>query len=215
MCADLLRPSESVMDLNIGAALWLAAQAEGRVLVHNARHTCATLINHPVPPASQSPPTTAASNCSQPGHLQQGPENTTASASASVENKGPCGCDPSIRGGEEGGQTQIGDSGGTGGDGEGTGEGTGGYGQGADGDGGGTGEYGQGAGGDGGGTGGYGQGSVGDGGGTSGWYRSRARVVLLGHGADELCAGYGRHRTRFRSHVRLFCLPMHTLVKLR
>ncbi|GAB4823023.1 hypothetical protein N2152v2_010069 [Parachlorella kessleri] len=29
-------------------------------------------------------------------------------------------------------------------------------------------------------------------------YRSAARVVLLGHGADELCGGYGRHRTRFR-----------------
>jgi asparagine synthetase B (glutamine-hydrolysing) len=24
-------------------------------------------------------------------------------------------------------------------------------------------------------------------------------VVLLGHGADEQCAGYGRHRTRFRA----------------
>lgn len=29
-------------------------------------------------------------------------------------------------------------------------------------------------------------------------YRSAARVVLLGHGADELFGGYGRHRTRFR-----------------
>jgi asparagine synthetase B (glutamine-hydrolysing) len=28
-------------------------------------------------------------------------------------------------------------------------------------------------------------------------YRSEARVVLLGHGADELFGGYGRHRTRF------------------
>lgn len=27
-------------------------------------------------------------------------------------------------------------------------------------------------------------------------YRSPARVVLLGHGADEQCAGYGRHRTK-------------------
>ena len=27
---------------------------------------------------------------------------------------------------------------------------------------------------------------------------SAARVALLGHGADELCAGYGRHRTRYR-----------------
>lgn len=29
--------------------------------------------------------------------------------------------------------------------------------------------------------------------------RSVARVVLLGHGADELCGGYGRHRTAFRN----------------
>lgn len=28
-------------------------------------------------------------------------------------------------------------------------------------------------------------------------YRSGARVVMLGHGADEQCAGYGRHRTRW------------------
>eukprot|EP00884_Botryococcus_braunii_P013351 jgi/Botrbrau1/22016/Bobra.0024s0030.1 len=30
-------------------------------------------------------------------------------------------------------------------------------------------------------------------------YVSAARVVLLGHGADEQCGGYGRHRTKFRS----------------
>jgi hypothetical protein len=29
--------------------------------------------------------------------------------------------------------------------------------------------------------------------------RSRARAALLGHGADEQLAGYGRHRTRFRA----------------
>jgi asparagine synthetase B (glutamine-hydrolysing) len=29
-------------------------------------------------------------------------------------------------------------------------------------------------------------------------YRSKARVLLLGQGADEQCAGYGRHRTVFR-----------------
>jgi asparagine synthetase B (glutamine-hydrolysing) len=30
-------------------------------------------------------------------------------------------------------------------------------------------------------------------------YRSAARCVFLGHGADELFGGYGRHRTRFRN----------------
>jgi asparagine synthetase B (glutamine-hydrolysing) len=30
-------------------------------------------------------------------------------------------------------------------------------------------------------------------------YKSEARVVFLGHGADELFAGYARHRTRFRN----------------
>ena len=44
------------------------------------------------------------------------------------------------------------------------------------------------------------------------WYKSAARVVLLGHGADEQHAGYGRHRTSFRNHVspllpaRRYCL---------
>ena len=32
-------------------------------------------------------------------------------------------------------------------------------------------------------------------------YRSCARVALLGHGADEQCGGYGRHRTTFRHQV--------------
>ena len=32
-------------------------------------------------------------------------------------------------------------------------------------------------------------------------YKSEARVVLVGHGADEQCAGYGRHRTKFRQQV--------------
>ena len=32
-------------------------------------------------------------------------------------------------------------------------------------------------------------------------YKSAARVVLVGHGADEQCAGYGRHRTKFRQQV--------------
>lgn len=30
-------------------------------------------------------------------------------------------------------------------------------------------------------------------------YKSKARIVLFGSGADEQCAGYGRHRTKYRS----------------
>jgi asparagine synthetase B (glutamine-hydrolysing) len=30
-------------------------------------------------------------------------------------------------------------------------------------------------------------------------YHSRARTVFMGHGADELFGGYGRHRTKFRN----------------
>ncbi len=43
------------------------------------------------------------------------------------------------------------------------------------------------------------------------WYKSAARVVLLGHGADEQHAGYGRHRTSFRDHVSPYCLHVHTV----
>lgn len=30
-------------------------------------------------------------------------------------------------------------------------------------------------------------------------YKSRAKILLLGSGADEQCAGYGRHRTKYRN----------------
>ena len=29
-------------------------------------------------------------------------------------------------------------------------------------------------------------------------YKSAARILLIGAGADEQCAGYGRHRTKYR-----------------
>jgi len=29
-------------------------------------------------------------------------------------------------------------------------------------------------------------------------YKSKSRVLIVGSGADEQCAGYGRHRTKYR-----------------
>jgi asparagine synthetase B (glutamine-hydrolysing) len=38
-------------------------------------------------------------------------------------------------------------------------------------------------------------------------YKSAARMVLVGHGADEQCAGYGRHRTKSKRTVSAFLNP--------
>lgn len=35
-------------------------------------------------------------------------------------------------------------------------------------------------------------------------YKSSARILLVGSGADEQCAGYGRHRTSYR-RGRYYC----------
>ncbi|KAL6573531.1 hypothetical protein OROHE_001990 [Orobanche hederae] len=42
-------------------------------------------------------------------------------------------------------------------------------------------------------------------------YKSKARILLVGSGADEQCAGYGRHRTKFRNRS---WLGLHEEMKL-
>jgi hypothetical protein len=134
------------MDLNIGAALWLAAQAEGPVLIHRPSHSAVVSSTHPTSPAGQQP-----SPYSHPTQQQQSHGEAANGVLSPVEKGEP----PSVRG-QNGDHGQV-------------------------------------------------RSSIEEG----GRYRSRARVVLLGHGADELCAGYGRHRTRFRSHVRFnFASPV-------
>lgn len=36
-------------------------------------------------------------------------------------------------------------------------------------------------------------------------YKSEARILLVGSGADEQCAGYGRHKTKFRQGRYVLC----------
>ena len=36
-------------------------------------------------------------------------------------------------------------------------------------------------------------------------YTSRARILLAGSGADQQCAGYGRHKTEYRRERSCFC----------
>lgn len=38
-------------------------------------------------------------------------------------------------------------------------------------------------------------------------YKSDSRILLVGSGADEQCAGYGRHRTKYRQS-RLVSIPI-------
>jgi asparagine synthetase B (glutamine-hydrolysing) len=42
-------------------------------------------------------------------------------------------------------------------------------------------------------------------------YKSDARILLVGAGADEQCAGYGRHRTKYRNGRYMIHLCIHFL----
>lgn len=159
----LLRPAGTVMDLNIGAALWLAAGARGTLRLYPPAH----------PDDASATGSGSGSSCTPPfgeHGLEHGRRPSPAAGSAPCAscscNTPTCSC--SIRG--SGGQ-----GGGGGGEGEGgpcpaaapppsvhAASGAGGLVDGQP-------------------------------------FCSAARVVLLGHGADEQAGGYGRHRTRFRS----------------
>lgn len=136
----LLAPADTVMDMNIGAALWLAARGEGTLLGapqqgrHGAAQAADGVEGAGAAPAAGGRAAAAGAtvrhggersqDCAQPpAAQQQGPDagSTSSHGGSSATPGAPLRC------------------------------------------------------------------------------RSAARVVLLGHGADELCGGYGRHRTAFRT----------------
>ena len=209
--AGLLHPADTVMDLNIGAALWLSARARGRVRLVTGGQGC--LNTRPYEGSGQ-------------GCLN--PKPYGASTSSSVSNAASLG----LRGGEADSKDSSGalesnlssrssEPGTKTGKGNGLGSGTGAGGEADSKDrssafethlSSNTSEPGTKTG-----EGNSPESSTGGGGdlcsggrwsAESGYwqggreYTSAARVVLVGHGADEQCAGYGRHRTKFRHNVR-------------
>lgn len=160
--AGLLHPSATIMDVNIGAALWMAAQAEGKLTVIKGS-AAATSPIHPSTRATQS----ANTHHHHHQRQQQQQDYLTIAQQQSQTPAKRCGASPEPKQmlplaqqhdpAEHNTQTQ--DC-------------------------------------------------------SQRWYRSAARVVLLGHGADEQHAGYGRHRTSFRNQVRLSSRPCSTSVVL-
>ncbi|MEW5303034.1 MAG: hypothetical protein WDW36_005766 [Sanguina aurantia] len=154
----LLEPSTTVMDLNIGAALWLAASAQGNLTLpacHQHRFTSPSLpLTSATPgchPASQVTDSSAACHRTGAEGLRQAPTDrqppaTPQPACADSARASASDRHPSSRGVQGAVPTAL--------------------------------------------SGSFRQGQQ---------YRSCARVVLLGHGADEQCAGYGRHRTKFNA----------------
>ena len=200
--AGLLHPADTVMDLNIGAALWLSARASGRVRLVTGGQGC----QNPKPykgSCGQGCLNPKPSNAASAG-IGGGRADSKVSSSAFESDLSSRTSEPGTKTGEGNGQ---GSSEGAGGkaDGKGsssisesdvssrcsepgtkTGKGSGP-------------ESSKGGGGD---LGSDGRRSTECGYGQDGReYSSAARVVLVGHGADEQCAGYGRHRTKFRHNV--------------
>jgi asparagine synthetase B (glutamine-hydrolysing) len=136
---SLLHPAGTVMDLNIGAALWLAARAQGQRVLIPVRSSSSSADE----PASNAAPSSINSSGSSSmwrlvpaeealAAAAAGTSKTSGDITSSSANSSSCKCSQSS-------QSSV--------------------------------PY---------------------------RYCSAARVVLLGHGADEQCGGYGRHRTRFR-----------------
>ena len=148
----LLAPARTVMDLNIGAALWFGARGVGRLRTRApppcASHLC-RYADEPTPPAPAPAPEAAVAATTDRAaalrvRVRVVGEDGDAGLRLSVELLGPDGEDGKADAAE--GIDGIGD---------------------------------------------------GDGDGAAA-YRSGARVLLLGMGADEQMGGYGRHRTAYR-----------------
>eukprot|EP00967_Tisochrysis_lutea_P149788 scaffold288729_cov19-Tisochrysis_lutea.AAC.2 len=161
----LLHPAGTIMDLNIGAALWLAVGARGKLRrpvswcmpkqpSGGASDAAASAAPEAAASAVSTITTASAASAASGGGFAKAEE---AIGSSSMKSSPCCqggGADPGTAAGKESLEGwQLGNPGGIAGDDEG-------------------GDVAAGA-----------------------RYRSSARVVLLGHGADEQCAGYGRHRT--------------------
>jgi hypothetical protein len=128
-------PSETVMDLNIGSALWCAAHAAGRLRYPQLPAWRSAARHHAAPKTATGPGGSAENDDCAGTHTASA--ETAAAAGAVAEARAATGGGNALwRPAREGAH-----------------------------------------------------------------YRSCARVALLGHGADEQCGGYGRHRTTFRHQV--------------
>lgn len=148
--AALLHPAGTVMDINIGAALWLAVRAQGRLLPSTPCTTDAAAGAHGAdvqPPRSPAPDTARSTGGEQRtcSHSTAHARGGALSGDAVEGSSAPRQAGAAECAGSDGGGSVLS--------------------------------------------------SVGRG---DAVVVSQARAVLLGHGADEVFGGYGRHRTRFR-----------------
>eukprot|EP00879_Flechtneria_rotunda_P011431 GHRR01011941.1.p1 GENE.GHRR01011941.1~~GHRR01011941.1.p1 ORF type:complete len:860 (+),score=375.52 GHRR01011941.1:91-2670(+) len=147
----LLNPANTVMDLNIGVALWLATKAMGRVVVPVCEeHSGWSFV--PLPCSNSS---LSAADCSNGLQASSCNSNGTMHEAAAAPQQEQLSCARQPHAAAPPPAASIVNETGSGS--SSTSNST-----------------------------------------NSPCYVSAARVVLLGHGADEQCAGYGRHRTKYR-----------------